>query len=271
MHHTEESPAQDPQRPNALTVRSGVLIVANVVALLLILILAIRAPQMSSTHSGRTVRPTATRIPLYLSWAATEGPSAGVFTEVLPAEVKLTATAAFATAVAVEAGGTPIPSHDNGPSATPGCATPEESSVNVSLSPLKSAEVDALELAIFEYRLAQKAALQNLDEEVIAQLPVFATGEALTSLIQQVAALRQQRMHQVLIVSRLKVQYAVPLAADCVGVLVDEDFRLQTLKVTAGGYQVIDEQIFSGQRVYGLVKVNARWKVDKVRQIESEE
>lgn len=124
-------------------------------------------------------------------------------------------------------------------------------------------------LAIGEYRLAEKAALRTLDPAVVEQLATFAHGEALTAIMECIEVLRDQRLYQELTVQQLDVQLALLWGDQTAGVKVQEEYTLRTYQPAADGDRLVDEEAFEGSIVYGLIYLESRWKVERIRPAES--
>ena len=116
---------------------------------------------------------------------------------------------------------------------------------------------------IIDYRRAERAALQTLDDNILKQAPIFAHGEALDSILQQVEILRNAGHYQVLIVEDVQIEQVTPGAV--IGVLVNERHSRQTFARNATGDRLIAQEVNNYSVVYGFVQDDGRWKVDKVR------
>ena len=116
---------------------------------------------------------------------------------------------------------------------------------------------------ITDFRRAERAALQTLDPNVLAQVPVFAHGEALAALQQQVETLRAAGQYEVFIVENIQVEQVLPGAV--AGVLVSERHSRQTFERAAGGDRLLNQEVNNVSVVYGFVEDSGRWKIDKVR------
>lgn len=116
---------------------------------------------------------------------------------------------------------------------------------------------------ILDYRRAERAALQTLDPNVLAQLPVFTHGEALAAIQNHVATLRTEGQYQILIVEEVEI---IQVTADTVaGVLTSEQHNLQTFARATGSDQLLAQEVNRVSVVYGFVEHEGRWKVEKVR------
>ena len=120
---------------------------------------------------------------------------------------------------------------------------------------------------ILDFRRAERAALQTLDPNVLAQVPVFAYGEALAAIEQQVETLRAAGQYEVLIVEDIRVEQVMP--GSVVGVLVKERHSRQTFTRAADGDRLLAQEVNNYSVVYGFVEENGRWKIDKVRMTDS--
>lgn len=120
---------------------------------------------------------------------------------------------------------------------------------------------------ILDFRRAERAALQTLDPNVLAQVPVFAYGEALAAIEQQVETLRAAGQYEVLIVEDIRVEQIMP--GSVVGVLVQERHSRQTFARAADGDRLLAQAVNNYSVVYGFVEENGRWKIDKVRMTDS--
>lgn len=165
--------------------------------------------------------------------------------------VNVTRQQATLTHTATAPGDTPTPAAGNTP--TPPRATP-------TLTPTPAPDFYQM---ITDFRRAERAALQTLDPNVLAQVPVFAHGEALAALQQQVETLRAAGQYEVLIVENVQVEQVLPGVV--VGVLASERHSRQTFERAAGGDRLLNHEISNVKVVYGFVEDSGRWKIDKVR------
>ena len=115
---------------------------------------------------------------------------------------------------------------------------------------------------IIDFRRAERAALQTLDPNVLAQVPVFAYGEALNAINQQVETLRAAGQYEVFIVEDIQIEQIMP--GSVVGVLVNERHSRQTFERVAGGDRLLDQTVDNASVVYGFIEDRGRWKIDKV-------
>ena len=154
------------------------------------------------------------------------------------------------------AAATPTP-----PVGTQGAPAPT-ASPQPSATPTPTPAPDFYQL-ITDFRRAERAALQTLDPNVLAQVPVFAHGEALAAITQQVETLRAAGHYEVLIVENIKVEQVMPGAV--VGVLASERHSRQTFERASGGDRLLAQEVNNVTIVYGFVEDQGRWKIDKVR------
>jgi hypothetical protein len=101
-------------------------------------------------------------------------------------------------------------------------------------------------MAIEKYYLAEKAALQTLNPDVVAQLPVFAHGEALDDIRKRVEMLRAQGLYQELTVQQRDVQPEVVQDGEISGILVREQYTVRTYQLAPDGDRLVDEKLFDG-------------------------
>lgn len=214
-----------------------------------------RPPAATSTPTVAATRtptrpPTPTPTPTS-TWTAT-----ATRTPTRPPTATLTPTA------------TPTPR----PTATPTLVPSPTPSPTATATPLvitDPAMLATYQLAIAQYRLAEKAALKSLDPAVVAQLAVFAHGEALTGVTDQVASLIAQGRYQELTVQRLEVQQALLYEGQSAGVLVSETYTLRTYEPAEGGDRLVNEETYDGNIVYVLIYLESRWKVERIRRLGS--
>ena len=103
---------------------------------------------------------------------------------------------------------------------------------------------------------------------MLAQLPVFAHGEALDEIYQQVATLRTANQYQILVVEEVTI---IQITTDTgVGVLTSEQHSLQTFARAADGDLLLAQEANLASVVYGFVQDDGRWKVEKVRVVGTE-
>ncbi|MBM4026034.1 MAG: hypothetical protein FJ280_11610 [Planctomycetes bacterium] len=126
-------------------------------------------------------------------------------------------------------------------------------------------ELIEFKIAIGEYRLAEKAALRRLDPAAIEQLPTFAHGEALAAVMERIEQLKADGLYQELSVQQLDIQQVVLRDHRTAGALVQERYSLRTYRAAVDGDRLIDEEVFEGVVVYGLIYADWRWKVERIR------
>lgn len=102
---------------------------------------------------------------------------------------------------------------------------------------------------------------------VMELLTAFADGEALADVQRRVEMIKSQGMYHELIVERMDVQQVVVWEDERAGALVREKYTLRTYQPTAHGDRLVDEAIFEGDIVYGLIHQDSRWKVATVREV----
>lgn len=131
-------------------------------------------------------------------------------------------------------------------------------------------ELTTFKLAVGQFRLAEKNALKTLEPAVVEQLATFADSEALAAVVERIEELRAQGLYQELVVRQLDVQQAVVRdGGQTAGVLVLENHILRTYQPAADGDRLVDEEGFDGQIVYGLIYLDGRWKVERIRLLDS--
>ncbi|MBX3013597.1 MAG: hypothetical protein KF832_18900 [Caldilineaceae bacterium] len=116
---------------------------------------------------------------------------------------------------------------------------------------------------IVDYRRAERAALQTLDPNVLAQLPVFTSGEALAAINQQVEALRAAGQYQILVIEEIQVMHMI--LEPTIGVLTQERHTLQTFTHTGDGDRLAEQEMATMNVVYGIGNEAGRWKINRVR------
>lgn len=121
---------------------------------------------------------------------------------------------------------------------------------------------------IVDYRRAERAALQSLDANVLAQLPVFASGEALAAVNEQAEALRTAGQYKILVVE--EIQIVQVMLAPTIGVLTQERHTDQTFARTAEGDRLVAQEITTRSVVYGLINEDGRWKIQRVRNVQTQ-
>lgn len=196
-----------------------------------------------------TAQPTATPSPLpTATWTATPDLLATATTE----------AQRLATAVAATLTAQPTATATATPTGTP---TP---TATATWTPLPTATpTPDFAPYIAHYRQAERAALQTLSPDVLAQMPIFAHGEALEVLTHQVEALRNAGQYQILVVENMKIEQV--LLGETTGVLVTERHNLQTFTHAADGDRLLENKVTEVKVVYGFVFTDGRWKVEKVR------
>jgi hypothetical protein len=148
--------------------------------------------------------------------------------------------------------------------------SPTESATPTPAFPQVVTDPDTLiefQLAIGRYRLAEKTALRSPDSDVVEQLKDFAAGEALEAALEQVRQLKRQGLVAELAVPQMDVRIAVLQDERTAGVLVQEQHVLRTYRLTSDGNVLVDEQVFHGTMVYGLIRVDSQWKVERIRPV----
>lgn len=121
------------------------------------------------------------------------------------------------------------------------------------------------QLAIGRFRLAEKAALRSPDSDAAEQLKDFASDEALEAALERVRQLRRQGLAAELSIPQMDVRIAVLQDEHTAGVLVQERRILRTYRSTSDGNVLVDEEVFNGTMVYGLIYLDSQWKVERMR------
>ena len=122
-------------------------------------------------------------------------------------------------------------------------------------------------LAVAEYRLAEREVLKMPAEVEAGRLATYAHGEALADLTKRIETLKAQDFYQELIVGGLDVRQVVLRTDDTAGVLISEKCVVRTYRRTAEGDRLVNEETYDGDAVYGLIKLDARWKVERIRRV----
>ena len=117
------------------------------------------------------------------------------------------------------------------------------------------------------YGEGQRAALLTLEDDVLAQLPLFAQGEALEQLLQQVAALRAGGFYQAIEVESFEVVQVLEEEAVSY-VVTNEVITLQTFSQAGDGFAPSESTTVSLQVVYHLAREAERWKITKIVAVE---
>ena len=113
------------------------------------------------------------------------------------------------------------------------------------------------------YRAGERAALLTLDEDVLAQLPIFAQGEALDELTSRVQALRAVGYYQKLESQSFEIVQVIE-DEPYFDVVTNEVLTMEKYSQTVGGAAVPARTAASLEVVYHLVHAAERWKVTKV-------
>jgi len=109
--------------------------------------------------------------------------------------------------------------------------------------------------------------LRTQTQNVMEQLTAFADGEALAAVQRRVEMLKSQGVYQELIVEYMDVQQVVVWEGRRAGALAREKYTLCTYRLAADGDRLVDETMFEGDIVYGLIYRDSRWKVTIVREV----
>ncbi len=137
--------------------------------------------------------------------------------------------------------------------------SPLPQSIRAGLSAVRAAEVEQV---VRSYRDGEAAALLTLDAAVLAQLPVFATGEALDDVTSRVDALWASGSYQQLEIGSLTVVQVVE--EDPYRYVMTEEVHAVTALPQAPGSAAGERKTAAWQVVYTLVQEAGRWKVSKV-------
>jgi hypothetical protein len=113
------------------------------------------------------------------------------------------------------------------------------------------------------YREGERAALLTLDEDVLAQLPVFVQGEALDELTRRVHKLRADGYYQKLASESFEVVQVIE-DEPRIYVMTIEVLTVETYPQAAGGAAAQERKTVSLEVVYHLVHEAERWKITKV-------
>ncbi|MBK8048779.1 MAG: hypothetical protein IPK16_17640 [Anaerolineales bacterium] len=113
------------------------------------------------------------------------------------------------------------------------------------------------------YRAGEQAALLTLSDDVLAQLPVFAQGEALDMLGLSVRTLRAQGVYAKIEDVSFKVERVAP-QDPYVFVTTDEVLTFATYALTPGDGSALERKTGTWEVLYQLARDEGRWKVAKV-------
>lgn len=121
-------------------------------------------------------------------------------------------------------------------------------------------------LIVQSFRRAEQAALATTlnanNAEVLAALPVFATGDALVQVQSAVQRLRDRQQFQQFMLEDLAIVQPI-LEFPNAKVLTRERQRIQTYTRQSAGDVLISEQHVDADVAYHLVFDGQRWRVDK--------
>lgn len=148
---------------------------------------------------------------------------------------------------------TPLPTSTSTATPTP---TPQPTATITPLIDLKS--LNDL------YRRAEQAALLTFDPRIVDGLPLIAHGQALADLQSQLTVLTEQQQYQILSVEE-KNEDLFPLNEQAVSIRTLEERTVQTFERTNNGSQLLQEETFEAEVIYGLILVDGLWKVDQVK------
>lgn len=116
------------------------------------------------------------------------------------------------------------------------------------------------------FRRAEQAALTTTlnanNAEVLAALPVFATGDALVQVQTAVQQLRDRKQFQQVALEDLNIVQPI-LEFPNAKLLTRERQRIQTFTRQSAGDVLTDEQYFDADVAYQLVFDGQRWRVEK--------
>jgi hypothetical protein len=116
------------------------------------------------------------------------------------------------------------------------------------------------------FRRAEQAALATTlnanNAEVLAALPVFATGDALVQVQSAVQQLRDRQQFQQVALEDLNIVQPI-LEFPNAKLLTRERQRIQTFTRQPAGDVLADEQYFDADVAYQLVFDGQRWRVEK--------
>jgi hypothetical protein len=124
-------------------------------------------------------------------------------------------------------------------------------------------------VVIQDYWLVVQRALETLELSVALRLPDYAQGEALDTIGMWMEVLKDAQAFQRLTVERLDLEQAERLSDQKVVVVVNERRIVQTFRLGADGARPIDQQVFDGRAAYSLIYHDNRWKVERIRPLES--
>jgi hypothetical protein len=71
-------------------------------------------------------------------------------------------------------------------------------------------------------------------------------------------------------VPQMDVRIAVLQDEQTAGVLVQERHVLRTYRQSSEGSVLVNEEVFDGTIVYGLIRVDSQWKVERIRESSTE-
>jgi hypothetical protein len=116
------------------------------------------------------------------------------------------------------------------------------------------------------FRRAQQAALATAlnsnSSEVLAALPVFAAGNALAQVQNEVQQLRDRQQFQQVTLEGLEIVQPI-LEFPTAKLLTRERQRIQTFTRQPSGDAMTDEQVLDAEVAYQLAYDGQRWRVEK--------
>lgn len=116
------------------------------------------------------------------------------------------------------------------------------------------------------FRRAEEAALATTlnsnNPEVLAALPIFAAGNALAQVQNEVQHLRDRQQFQHVILEELEIVQPI-LEYPTAKLLTRERHRIQTFTRKPSGDVMTDKQYFDAEIAYQLAYDGQRWRVEK--------
>jgi hypothetical protein len=121
---------------------------------------------------------------------------------------------------------------------------------------------------IGDFRRGQQAALKNALEptigDVLGAVAVYATGEALQQVQDEVAALQTDRSWQELTLERLDNIQVLPDSPTSAKLLTEETYRRRTFTERAGASAPVADEHFKVSGVYVLENLSGNWMITDI-------
>ena len=116
---------------------------------------------------------------------------------------------------------------------------------------------------VLDYRRAERAALRTLNDEVMAQLPVYASGEALQVIVDNVTLLEAANTFRDVDIESLTLVQTIEDSSTMARLMTEETHRVQTFFQIPGTATLLSDERFDVQFVYQLENDGIRWRVTR--------